>query len=114
MNDDKTSTTGDSKPWEMEYSGSVAVFSALANPLRLAITHHLVREPHTVSALYTCLGVSQPLVSHHLKVLKDAHVITSQHKGRSVEYSITDDHIRHIVLDVHEHTKESCHEHPHH
>lgn len=101
------------KTWEEEYAGSVAIFSALANPLRLAITHHLVREPHTVSELYTCLGVSQPLVSHHLKILKDAHVITSQQKGRSVAYSICDEHIRHIVLDVHEHTKESNHDHHH-
>ena len=38
--------SGQTEPrdWEQEFGASVAIFSALANPLRLAIAHHLVRS----------------------------------------------------------------------
>ena len=45
------------KDWEEQFGPSVAIFSALANPLRLAIAHHLMHRPHSVSELHTCLGI---------------------------------------------------------
>ncbi|MFW0108729.1 ArsR/SmtB family transcription factor [Rothia sp. P7181] len=95
------------RTWETEYSGSVALFAALAHPLRLALTHHLSKGSHTVSELFTCMGVSQPLVSHHLKILKEAGVITSTQTGRSIIYEVADHHVTHIINDVYEHTKEN-------
>lgn len=94
------------KDWEEQFGGSVAIFSALANPLRLAIAHHLMHRPHSVSELHTCLGISQPLASHHLRILREAHVIDREQQGRTTIYRLKDDHISHIVLDVYEHTRE--------
>ena len=94
------------KDWEEQFGPSVAIFSALANPLRLAIAHHLMHRPHSVSELYTCLGISQPLASHHLRILREAHVIDREHQGRTTIYRLKDDHISHIVVDVYEHTRE--------
>lgn len=94
------------KDWEEQFGPSVAIFSALANPLRLAIAHHLVHRPHSVSELYTCLGISQPLASHHLRILREAHVIDREQHGRTTIYRLKDHHISHIVTDVHEHTRE--------
>ena len=94
------------KDWEEQFGGSVAIFSALANPLRLAIAHHLMHRPHSVSELHTCLGISQPLASHHLRILREAHVIDREHQGRTTIYRLKDDHISHIVVDVYEHTRE--------
>ena len=94
------------KDWEEQFGPSVAIFSALANPLRLAIAHHLVHRPHSVSELHTCLGISQPLASHHLRVLREAHVIDREQQGRTTIYRLKDDHISHIVVDVYEHTRE--------
>ena len=94
------------KDWEEQFGPSVAIFSALANPLRLAIAHHLVHRPHSVSELHTCLGISQPLASHHLRVLREAHVIDREQQGRTTIYRLKDDHISHIVIDVYEHTRE--------
>lgn len=94
------------KDWEEQFGGSVAIFSALANPLRLALAHHLMHRPHSVSELYTCLGISQPLASHHLRILREAHVIDREQQGRTTIYRLKDDHISHIVLDVYEHTRE--------
>ncbi len=94
------------KDWEEQFGPSVAIFSALANPLRLAIAHHLMHSPHSVSELHTCLGISQPLASHHLRILREAHVIDREQQGRTTIYRLKDDHISHIVTDVHEHTRE--------
>ena len=94
------------KDWEEQVGGSVAIFSALANPLRLALAHHLMHRPHSVSELHTCLGISQPLASHHLRILREAHVIDREQQGRTTIYRLKDDHISHIVLDVYEHTRE--------
>lgn len=94
------------KDWEEQFGGSVAIFSALANPLRLAIAHHLMHRPHSVSELHTCLGISQPLASHHLRILREAHVIDREQQGRTTIYRLKDDHISHIVVDVYEHTRE--------
>ena len=94
------------KDWEEQFRPSVAIFSALANPLRLAIAHHLVHRPHSVSELHTCLGISQPLASHHLRILREAHVIDREQHGRTTIYRLKDHHISHIVTDVHEHTRE--------
>lgn len=94
------------KDWEEQFGPSVAIFSALANPLRLAIAHHLVHRPHSVSELHTCLGISQPLASHHLRILREAHVIDREQQGRTTIYRLKDDHISHIVVDVYEHTRE--------
>ena len=91
------------KDWEEQFGPSVAIFSALANPLRLAIAHHLMHRPHSVSELHTCLGISQPLASHHLR---EAHVIDREQQGRTTIYRLKDDHISHIVVDVYEHTRE--------
>ena len=94
------------KDWEEQFGPSVAIFSALANPLRLALAHHLMHRPHSVSELHTCLGISQPLASHHLRILREAHVIDREQQGRTTIYRLKDDHISHIVLDVYEHTRE--------
>ena len=94
------------KDWEEQFGPSVAIFSALANPLRLAIAHHLVHRPHSVSELPPCLGISQPLASHHLRILREAHVIDREQQGRTTIYRLKDDHISHIVVDVYEHTRE--------
>lgn len=95
------------KPWEAELAPSVQIFSALAHPLRLALSHCLCERPHTVGELHECLGVSQPLASHHLKILHDAHIVAKRQEGRNHYYFISDEHIRHIINDVDAHTKES-------
>ncbi|MBM7050458.1 MULTISPECIES: helix-turn-helix transcriptional regulator [unclassified Rothia (in: high G+C Gram-positive bacteria)] len=97
---------GEKNDWETKYEASVAIFAALAHPIRISIAHCLVNKPHTVSELTEHLEVSQPLVSHHLKILREAHVITREVQGRTSLYELTDHHISHIVTDVHEHTKE--------
>lgn len=97
----------DATSWESDYAASVQIFSALASTLRVALVHCLCERPHTVGELNECLGVSQPLVSHHLKILNNASVVSKRQEGRKTFYFIDDEHIRHTVMDVYKHAKET-------
>ena len=65
------------------------VLAALADPVRLRLLS-LVAAQHEVCScdLESPLGKSQPTVSHHLKVLVDAGLATSEKRGRNVWYAV--------------------------
>jgi DNA-binding transcriptional ArsR family regulator len=64
------------------------IFSSLADPTRRALFERLCREGEkTVSALTANAGVSQPAVSKHLGVLKQAGLVRDRHEGRQTHYS---------------------------
>lgn len=64
------------------------LFRTLADPTRRAIFERLCREgEQTVGALTTRSGVSQPAVSKHLGVLKQAGLVRDRHEGRQTHYS---------------------------
>ena len=64
------------------------LFRTLADPTRRAIFERLCREgEQTVGALTARAGVSQPAVSKHLGVLKQAGLVRDRHEGRQTHYS---------------------------
>jgi DNA-binding transcriptional ArsR family regulator len=65
-----------------------ALFRALADPTRRALFERLCTcGEQTVGALTTQAGVSQPAVSKHLAVLKQAGLVLDRHEGRQTHYS---------------------------
>ena len=66
------------------------IFKALADPLRLQILD-ILREGETcVCEIVPALGVSQPLVSRHLRILKTRGLIKSRKDGTRRLYSVTE------------------------
>jgi DNA-binding transcriptional ArsR family regulator len=64
------------------------IFRTLADPTRRAIFERLCREgEQTVGALTARAGVSQPAVSKHLGVLKQAGLVRDRHAGRQTHYT---------------------------
>lgn len=64
------------------------LFRTLADPTRRALFERLCREgEQTVGALTAQAGVSQPAVSKHLGVLKQAGLVSDRHEGRNTHYS---------------------------
>ena len=67
----------------------ILLLSALADPTRLEILRQLAGSNAVCACDFTdCCGVSQPTVSHHLKVLRDAGAVTSERRGSWVYYRI--------------------------
>ncbi len=96
-----------------EYEPVSSLFKALANPVRAAIVHLLSIREHTVGQLVEDLGLPQPLVSQHLRILRDTRVVATRRQGQGVWYSICDQHVAHILGDAMKHTQEGKHDHDH-
>lgn len=68
--------------------GQDALFRSLADPTRRAIFERLCRDgEQSVGALTAQAGVSQPAVSKHLAVLKQAGLVRDRQAGRQTHYS---------------------------
>ena len=64
------------------------LFKTLSDPTRRAIFERLCREgEQTVGALTSGAGISQPAVSKHLGVLRQAGLVRDRHEGRQTHYS---------------------------
>jgi ArsR family transcriptional regulator len=62
---------------------------ALADPMRLAIVRQLAAERETCACdLTVCIDLSQPTVSHHMRVLRDAGVVDADRRGTWVFYRL--------------------------
>ncbi len=82
------------------------ILHALAAPVRIAIVLQLHQSQRCVHELVDALGVPQPLVSQHLRILKSAGVVDGERSGREVLYRLVDHHLAHIVLDAVAHAAE--------
>ena len=67
------------------------VFSVIADPTRRRIVRILAEQTHTVGAVVEKLGMSQPTISKHLKVLRDADVVSVTVEGQRRLYSLKPD-----------------------
>jgi ArsR family transcriptional regulator, arsenate/arsenite/antimonite-responsive transcriptional repressor len=70
----------------------IRLLAALADPVRLSFVRQLVENDGVCACDFSeCCDVSQPTISHHLKVLRDAGVVTSQRQGTNIVYSLAPD-----------------------
>lgn len=64
------------------------VFRAIADPTRRAILDRLRAGPAPVNALAEDFAQTRPAISKHLRVLKNAHLVTEQRSGRERVYEL--------------------------
>jgi ArsR family transcriptional regulator len=71
----------------------VRFLQALADPVRLSIVRQIAARGDAVCAcdFVECCTVSQPTISHHLKVLREAGVVSSERQGTNIVYSLAPD-----------------------
>lgn len=67
----------------------VRALQALADPVRLEIVRQLATATEVCACDFTsCCGVSQPTVSHHLRVLREAGIVESERRGTWIFYRL--------------------------
>jgi len=88
------------------YEAASRLLKVLSAPARLAIVVELDERPRVVRELVERLDMSQPLVSQHLRILRDARLVSSERHGRNAVYSLVDRHVAHIVADAVHHSEE--------
>jgi ArsR family transcriptional regulator len=79
-----------------QHDPDVQLLQAIADPVRLSILRQLAAAPGSVCAcdFTECCTVSQPTISHHLKVLREAGVVTSNRRGTNIYYALSTDFAR--------------------
>lgn len=65
-----------------------AIFRALADPTRRTIYEKLATGTMNASALREGMGISQPAMSQHLSVLRNARLVREERQGRFVNYEV--------------------------
>lgn len=61
----------------------------LSDPTRLSVVELLMEGPKRVGQLNEVLGIEQSLLSHHLRVLRDAGFVVTQRDGKGVLYDLS-------------------------
>jgi len=69
------------------------LFKALADPTRVRLIGLLAHAELCVGDLCILLGMSQPAVSHQLRLLRTMHIVAARKHGKHVFYRLDDEHI---------------------
>jgi ArsR family transcriptional regulator len=65
-----------------------AKLAVLADPTRLAVMEYLLKRSGTVKEINEGIRIAQNLLSHHLKVLREAGLVVSRREGKAVRYTL--------------------------
>jgi ArsR family transcriptional regulator, arsenate/arsenite/antimonite-responsive transcriptional repressor len=76
----------------VDLAPDVRFLQALADPVRLSIVRQLVACADVCACDFVeCCTVSQPTISHHLRVLREAGIVTSERRGTNIVYALAPD-----------------------
>jgi ArsR family transcriptional regulator len=75
-------------PGVVEDLRAVEQLKALGDPVRWAIVRHLCTASTSARLLADAVRISPTLLSHHLKVLREAGLIAGSRRGRWIDYSV--------------------------
>ena len=72
------------------------MFKAVSDPTRLKIINALILSEMCVCDIAALMDMTQPAVSHHLKVLRQLHLVKYRRDGKIVYYELDDEHVRNV------------------
>ena len=84
------------------------LFKVFGDTTRVRILYSLFEAELCVCAIAELLAMEQSAISHQLKILRRARLVTSRRQGKTVIYSLADAHVRSIIGQGFEHITEEC------
>lgn len=103
---DSVSKARDSIPDEQTVEDLASFFKLFGDRTRVNILLALDSGELCVCDISETLGMSMSATSHQLRLLKDAHLVTSRREGKSIYYSLCDEHVRIVLETALEHISE--------
>ncbi len=103
---DKVEKQKGSMPNEADLYELSDFFKILGDSTRINILFAIDGEPMCVCDIARLLSMTKSAVSHQLKILRQADLVTYKKSGKNVFYSLADDHVRDIIEKALEHIKE--------
>lgn len=85
---------------EPDAAAVAEVMQGLASPARVRILARLLDSPCSVGDLAEDLGLGQPTVSNHLRLLRHLDLVTGRRDGRNVVYELHDAHVEALLRQV--------------
>ena len=82
------------------------IFKVIGDPTRMKIIYALFISEMCVCDISTLIGTTQSAVSHQLKVLRQSRLVTFRREGKTVFYSLSDEHVRKLIEIAKEHIEE--------
>lgn len=83
--------------------GLADLFKVLADETRVKIVYILSKEELCVCDIAALLNSTVSNISHHLRVLRTAHLVKFRREGKQVYYTLDDEHVVHIIKEGFEH-----------
>ena len=96
----------DSMPEETELYDLAELFKVFGDSTRIRILFVLFEKDVCVCDLAESLNMTQSAISHQLKILKQNKLVKGRREGKSVFYSLADNHVRTIIAQGIEHIAE--------
>lgn len=93
-------------PDELELDDLAELFKVFGDPTRIRILFILFETEVCVCDLAKALNMTQSAVSHQLRILKQSRLVKNRREGKSVFYSLADNHVRTIIAQGREHILE--------
>ena len=93
-------------PDEIELYNLAELFKVFGDSTRIRILYVLFEAEVCVCDLASALNMNQSATSHQLKILKQNKLVKARREGKSVFYSLADDHVRMIIAKGQEHIEE--------
>ena len=93
-------------PEETELYDLAELFKVFGDSTRIRILFVLFEAEVCVCDLAKVLNMTQSAISHQLRILKQNKLVKSRREGKSIFYSLADDHVRTIIAHGREHIEE--------
>ena len=79
------------------YKLQADMLKAIAHPIRILIISILKHERLTVSEIHEILNIEQATASHHLRILRDRHILEAVRNGRNTYYYLKNSNLTKII-----------------
>lgn len=106
LHKDLLTIVNDRLPSEESLYDLAELFKVFGDSTRIRILFVLFEAEVCVCDLAEALNMTQSAVSHQLKVLKQAKLVKNRREGKSIFYSLADDHVRAIIAQGMDHVEE--------
>lgn len=106
IHEDLLRTVTEQMPQEEELYDLAELFKVFGDSTRIRILYVLFETEACVCDIAEALHMTQPAISHQLKILKQAKLVKNRREGKSVFYSLADGHVRTIIAQGREHIEE--------
>ena len=106
VHEDKVRTVNDLMPPEDRLYDLAELFKAFGDTTRIRILFALFEAEICVCDLAASLGMTQSAISHQLRLLKQARLVSGRREGKQIVYFLADDHVRTIIQQGMDHIME--------